>query len=119
MAAHPLNLALRFGLELAALWGMGVWGWTQHQGAARWLLTLGIPLLAAAAWGIFRVPNDPGVPPVQVPGLVRLALEAVFFGGAVVLLFLAHQRTPALILGALVLLHYIVAVERVAWLLTQ
>ena len=35
MSAHPLNLALRFLLELAAWASMGYWGWKRGTG---WLL---------------------------------------------------------------------------------
>ena len=36
MSAHPINLALRFILELAALYALGYWGWTQHDGLVDW-----------------------------------------------------------------------------------
>lgn len=116
MASHPLNLALRFLLELAALAAYIFWGWTAHEGAQRYLLGIGLPLLAAVVWGAFRVPNDPGKAPVPVPGPVRLALEVAFFAGAVGLLATVRP-TPALVLGALVVLHYLVSYDRVLWLL--
>lgn len=119
MSNNPINLGVRFMLELAGLVAMGYWGWTQHTGLLRWALMLGVPLAAAALWGIFRVPDDPGVPPVKVPGVVRLALEAAFFGLAVVLLLAADQRTAALILGGIVLVHYAVSYDRVIWLFSQ
>src|SRR5690606_19890911 len=58
MANNPLNLGLRFLLELVALFAVGYWGWTQHQGVMRFVLAIGLPALLAAAWGIFRVPGD-------------------------------------------------------------
>ena len=75
MANHPINLTLHFVLELVAWFALSYWGWTQHQGLARWLLALGLPLIAIALWGTFRVPGDPGDAPVTVPGIVRLALD--------------------------------------------
>jgi hypothetical protein len=35
MANHPINLALRFLLELAAWGSMGYWGWQTHEGVMR------------------------------------------------------------------------------------
>ncbi len=61
MGSHPLNLALRFLLELVALGAMGYWGWTQHEGTARWLWAIGLPLVAAVLWGTFAVPTTPVV----------------------------------------------------------
>ena len=90
MGSHPLKLTLRFLLELAALAAMGVWGWSLSDGWLRFLLALGIPLVAAAAWGTFAVPNDPsrsGNAPIAVSGIVRLGVEAAVFGGAVWALF--------------------------------
>lgn len=143
MSVHPVNLALRFALELAALGAIGYWGWTGHGGIWRWALGLGLPVIAAVLWASFRVPGDqermaqsfqdtgivseqaahnsrePRRALVAVPGVVRLLLEAVFFGGAVLLLVLAGQSRSALILGALVVLHYLASYDRIRWLLGQ
>jgi hypothetical protein len=119
MSNNPLNLALRFFLELAALFAMGYWGWSQHEGVLRVLLVLGVPIFAATIWGVFRVPNDPRDPPIRVPGMVRLLLEIVFFSAAVGLLFAANQPTTAAIFGGVVLLHYLASYDRILWLLKQ
>lgn len=119
MANHPLNLALRFALELAGLGALGYWGWTANSGLWQVVVGVGLPLIAAALWGTFRVPNDPGPAPVTVPGYLRLALEAAFFGGAVMGLALAGRDTLALSLGLLVAGHYLVSYDRVRWLLAQ
>lgn len=119
MSKNPLNLALRFLLELTALYAMGYWAWTQNEGLLRIVLTIGLPLFAAAMWGVFRVPGDPKDAPVAVPGWVRLVLEAVFFGGAIALLVLADRSTAALIFSVLVIGHYIVSYDRIQWMLSQ
>ncbi|NMC54840.1 MAG: YrdB family protein [Chloroflexi bacterium] len=119
MSHHPLNLGLRFALELAALAAMSVWGWRAAQGWPRFLLAVGIPLLAAALWGVFRVPNDPGPAPVAVPGLLRLALELAHFGFAVWALHNANLPTLAWTLAAALIVHYALAYDRVLWLLAQ
>lgn len=143
MSNHPLNLALRFLLELIALGAMAYWGWTQNDGVWRWVAVLGLPLIAAVLWISFRVPGDmermvqsfqgsngvlgeafraPAQPRdgrVAVPGVVRLAIEALFFGGAVWLLALAGQLRPALIFGIIVVLHYVASYDRIRWLLSR
>lgn len=119
MANNPINLGLRFVLELAGLVAMGYWGWTQHEGIARVLLAVGVPLIAAALWGTFRVDNDPKKAPVKVPGVVRLLLEVAFFGTAVGLLAAASQTTAAIVFGAVVLFHYLISYDRILWLLKQ
>jgi hypothetical protein len=117
MANHPLNLGLRFLLELVALFAMGYWGWTQHAGLARFLWAIGLPLVAAVLWGTFRVPGHPGPAPVIVPGAVRLLLEAVFFGGAVWSLFASGRENCALVFSASVLIHYLASYDYVIELL--
>ena len=85
MSQNPINLAVRFLLEIAALVAIGYWGWAQHAGILRYALVIGLPLLAAFLWGTLRVPEDAsanGKAPVPVPGALRLLLELAFFGFA-------------------------------------
>ena len=119
MSKNPLNLALRFALELLALFALGYWGWTQHAGLGRILWTVGLPLGAAILWGTFRVPNDPGKAPVAIPGWLRLLLEIAFFGSAGWALFASGQETWAYVFGGVVLLHYLVSYDRILWLTRQ
>jgi Protein of unknown function (DUF2568) len=119
MGQNPLNLALRFFLELAALYFIGYWSWAQHEGVLRYLLVIGLPLLAATIWGVFRVPGDGGAPRVRVSGVVRLLIEIVFFGAATWGLFEAGATTTGLIFGGLTLFHYIISYDRIGWLLKQ
>lgn len=113
MSGNPLNLALRFVLELVALGGLALLGWT--LGGEGWQLVpaIAIPVVAAAAWGTFRVPNDPGRAPVAVPGPVRLALEVVVFGGGVLGFAVAGHETIALLFGAVMVGHYVASYDRV------
>jgi hypothetical protein len=116
---NPINLAVRFLLELLALAAMAYWGWTQHTGVLRPALAIGTPVVAAVLWGTFRVPGDPGKAPVAVPGWVRLLLELAFFGLAAWTLFAAGATTLGWIFGIVVLLHYAVSYDRIGWLLQQ
>jgi hypothetical protein len=122
MSYHPLNLALRFILEITALFVMGYWGWGTGTGIFRILLTVGVPVLAAALWGTFAVPDDPsrsGRAPVPVPGIIRLVLEWFFFGIASWMLLDLGERTLGLTLATIVFIHYAVSYERIRWLLSR
>jgi hypothetical protein len=119
MGQHPLNLALRFFLELSALYFMGYWGWTRFDGILRYLMAFGVPLLAAIIWGVFRVPNDGGAPRVRVSGVIRLLIEVLFFGFATWVAFDAGAATTGWVFGAITLFHYIISYDRIAWLLKQ
>ncbi len=89
------------------------------SGLYRWLLAVGLPLLAAVLWGTFRVPNDPGAAPVAVPGWVRLLLEAVYFTSAVLAFYAAQKPAWAMIFGLVVAVHYLVSYDRVLLLLSK
>ncbi len=117
MSHNPINLLVRFLLELAALFALGYWGWTQFDGILRFIVTIGAPLIAGWAWGVFRIPNDGGAPSVQVSGLIRLLIEAVFFGSATWGLFNAGAIQWGNIFGVIVLAHYIISYDRVIHML--
>jgi len=53
MGSHPVNLAIRFILELTALFATGFWAWNLEIGWSRYILIILLPLLLAAIWGIF------------------------------------------------------------------
>lgn len=117
MSDHPLNLGLRFALELIGLYALWYWGWHTHAGLARWAWAFGLPIIAAILWSTFRVSNDPGRAPVRVPGPVRLLLEVVYFGGAALAFYTAGRENWGLLLGVVVLAHYLLSYERVVKLI--
>jgi hypothetical protein len=122
MGSHPINLTIRFLLELAALLAMGVWGWQQSQGWVRFVLALGISIIVAVVWGVFAVPNDPsrsGTAPIAVPGILRLTIEIIVFVLAIWALYdLGYTRT-SWILGLVVVIHYSTSYDRILWLIRQ
>jgi hypothetical protein len=122
MGSHPINLPIRFLLELAALLAMGVWGWQQSQGWVRFVLALGISIIVAVVWGVFAVPNDPsrsGTAPIAVPGILRLTIEIIVFVLAIWALYdLGYTRT-SWILGLVVVIHYSTSYDRILWLIRQ
>ena len=122
MGSNPINLAVRFILEMAGMVALGWWGWNQGEGILRFMLALGIPFLAAVLWGTFAVPDDPsrsGEARVPVPGIVRLMLELAFFGLATWSLFATGLTTLGWIYGIAVLIHYVISYDRVMWLVRQ
>jgi len=59
MRNHPLNLALRFLLEMGALVVFAVWGWNNFPGLWSILAAIGLPVFFATLWGVFAVKGDP------------------------------------------------------------
>lgn len=122
MKIQSINLAIRFGLELAALIAVGTWGWRQGDGWARYVLALGIPLAMAIIWGVFNVPDDPsrsGNAPVIVPGIVRLILELAFFFTAIWALYNMGYHRISMAFAIITLLHYLVSFNRIIWLISR
>jgi hypothetical protein len=119
---RPWNLALRFGLELGALTGLGVAAWTQTEGAVRWVAVVAVPLAAAALWGTVNVLDDPsrsGEAPVEVPGWVRLTVELLVLGSGWIAYGIAGYPAIGAACGALTLLHYTAGRARLRWLLSR
>jgi hypothetical protein len=95
-ALRYANLTVRFCLELAALAALGYWGFGQHDGPAAVVLGVGLPVLAAAVWGVLVSPKAP----VDLPPGGRLAAEAVVFAAAVWALADAGRTGLAVAMGA-------------------
>lgn len=119
MANHPLNLGVRFLLELGILAGLALWGWQMGEGFRRIGPAVLLPLAAALLWGTFRVPGDPGDATVAVPGAFRLLLELSLFGVGTWAYYAAGYPRIGLFFGVLVLLHYAISYDRILWLLTD
>ena len=112
MNTHPLNLAVRFLLEIIILIAFTYWGWHLTGGWLRYIAAAGLPSVAAALWGVFRIPNDPKPAPVAIPGIIRLLLEWGLFGLAVWALYDLGYVRSALIIGIIVVLHYVISYDR-------
>ena len=120
MGAHPLNLALRFMLEIAALIIIGLWGWKQSDSWLKFLLAIGIPLILMTIWGIFNVPGDPsrsGQAPVIIPGFIRLLIELGIFSLASWCLYDMGPKNYGVAFAVVVLMHYAISYDRIIWLL--
>ena len=120
----PLNLGLRFALEMAAL--AGIYLGTRHLMASTSSDGVAAPAVgilavvgAVACWGLFNVEGDPsrsGQAPVAVAGWVRLCVElTVFSSGAVGLA--TSSTTSSMVFGALCVVHLVASHRRLRWLL--
>ena len=122
MGSNPINLIIRFLLEIIALVSVGMWGWKQNDGWPRFILAIGIPIILAVIWGTFAVPNDPsrsGAAPIVTPGVIRLAIELGFFALATWAFYDLGLTKVSLTFGIIVLLHYLVSYDRIIWLMSQ
>lgn len=120
MSLNPIMLGLRFCLELAAVVSFGILGWRATDTPWRYLLVVALPVLAMTLWGVFAVPDDPsrkGDATVAVPGLVRLLVEITVLWGGVGALWLARLPWVALASGVVLGLYFVLAWDRVPWLL--
>jgi len=115
------NLALRFGLEIGALIGLGVAAWQSASGAAQWIAAIAVPLVAAALWGTFNVLNDPsrsGEAPVEVAGWLRLVIELTILGGGAVAIGIVGGPLAGIGFAVLILFHYATSWSRIQWLMS-
>ena len=122
MGSHPINLLIRFLLEIIALMSVGMWGWRQSDGWLRFVLAIGIPIILAVIWGTFAVPGDPsrsGAAPIVTPGVIRLAIELGFFALATWSLYDMGLIKLSLAFGTFVVLHYVASYDRIKWLISH
>jgi len=122
MGSHPLNLTVRFFLEVSALIAIAAWGWKHSNDWFRFVLAIGLPILVGGIWGIFAVPDDPsrsGSAPIAVRGIVRLLIEFAIFGFATWSLFNMDFIKVGWIFGIIVFIHYILSYDRIMWLMSK
>ncbi|MEN2284435.1 YrdB family protein [Algoriphagus sp. SE2] len=120
MGSHPINLIVRFLLEMIALISIGAWGWNKTDGINRYILAIGLPLLMAVIWGVFAVPNDPsrsGQTVVVTSGIVRLVIELTIFVLATLAIFNSGQQKLSYTFALVVFIHYLTSYDRIRWLL--
>lgn len=118
MNTNPINLAVRFLLEIVMLGIISYWGWYLSGTWLRYITAAGLPLAAAVLWGVFRIQNDPKPAPIEVPGIVRLLLELFLFGFAAWALYDLGYRNWALVMTIIIVLHYLVSYDR-TWVMLR
>jgi len=112
MNTHPINLTIRFLLEILMLVILGYHGAHMGEGWLSYTLAVAFPLIAAVLWGVFRIPNDPKPAPVAIPGVARLLLELFLFGAAVWSLLSLGHLGASIVLALVVVIHYAVSWDR-------
>jgi hypothetical protein len=119
MSSNPVNLAVRFILEIVILIALGRWGWEKHDGWLRYVLAFALPLFAAALWGIFRIPNDPKEAPIAINGVLRLILELSLFASAIIALYDLPAIKWSYVMALVVIIHYALSYNRILWMIKQ
>ena len=122
MSRNPINLFVRFMLEVTGIIIFGIWGLGLSDQWTRFLLAGLFPLMFAGLWGVFAVPNDPsrsGKTVIPTPGAIRLALELILFASATWMLIGLGKPLLGWLFGGVVLMHYVISYDRIAWLLRQ
>lgn len=117
---HPLNLALRFGLEITALYVFATRTFAWYDAPLNWIAAVSAVVFASTVWAVFKVPGDRssnGKAVVPINGVVRFLLEFTFFFVAVFLLVLDKSYWFTGIFGFLIFFHYLISLDRFVWLL--
>jgi len=118
MNTNPINLTVRFILEILMLVVLGLWGWHLSAGWLRFVAAAGFPVIAATLWGVFRIQNDPKPAPVEIPGVLRLLLELGLFAWSVWALYDLGYQQLGITMAIIVILHYLASYDR-TWVMLQ
>lgn len=105
---------------MANLTALGYWGFNTFQNPFSFIIGIGLPVLFAAIWGIFAVPNDPsrsGKTVIKTTGMIRLILELVFFSVGAITLYNVGFNLLFFAFSLIVIFHYLFSVDRIKWLL--
>ena len=116
MSNNPINLAVRFILELTVLIVIGIWGATNFNGFYSYAIGLGTPIILATLWGVFAVPNDPsrsGKTVIKTPGSIRLIFELLFFTAGAYALYSLNYINLFYAFSLITILHYLVSIDRI------
>lgn len=119
MSNNPINLLIRFVLEIILLVIFAYWGSHTHFPFPSIFVAVGLPLIAAIIWGVFRVEGDPGKATVAIPGWLRLTYEMILFCSATVMLYKLGLNNYGTIFLIIWVVHYIVSYDRVLLLLKR
>jgi hypothetical protein len=95
-ALKAANLAVKFGLELAAIAAFADWGANTGSGAVAVVLAVVAPAVAIAVWATWCAPRSPR----RLPGRSRVPLELAVFALAFTALLVAGETVLAVIFGA-------------------
>lgn len=97
----PVNLAVKFLLELAAFAALAYWGASTGHGAWAVLLAIAAPVAAVIVWALFCAPRARR----RLPAPARVPLELSVFGLAAAGLAAAGSVQLAITFGIMVVLN--------------
>lgn len=96
---RPMNLGLKFLLELAAIASLAVWGWQVGSPAVGVVMAVVAPVAGMVVWGLFAAPKATR----RLPTLWRVPLElGIFLLSVLALAAAGHPLLAALLLAAIV-----------------
>ena len=119
MSNHPLNLGVRFLLELAMIAIFAYWAWNTFDGISKYVLSIVVPLLGSLLWAIFKVEGDGAKPLVAVNGVIRLSIECLLFSAAFLMLRSLQLQQLSMLFATVTVVHYAVSYDRIKWLLQR
>ena len=92
-----LNATLAFLLELAMIASLGYWGYQSTDSVAlKWLLAIGLPLIAMVVWALYFAPKSTRRLPLVPGALLSLGLFLL----AALALHGANQPAAAMVFAA-------------------
>jgi hypothetical protein len=91
------NLALKLGLELAAIAALAHWGASTGDGALPVVLAVAAPALFVVLWGRFAAPRSSH----RLPPRSRIPFELGLFALAAIALMIAGQPVLAAVFGVI------------------
>jgi hypothetical protein len=118
MNNHPLNLIVRFLLEIVLIFIFANWGWKNFEGVNKYLMSIGLPLLISLVWAVFKVEGDPGKAVLPIQGWLRLTYELFVFVVAAFLLYRFDNKW-AFIFIILSIAHYLASYDRIVLLMKK
>lgn len=95
-AFRAANLAVKFGLELAAVAAFAIWGASVGSGALAVVLAVIAPLLAIGLWSTFAAPRSTR----RLPTPARIPFELAIFALAALALVASGNETFAIVFAA-------------------
>ena len=97
-----LNDLLRFGLEVAGVAALAVWGWVAGgSGLLRYVLAIAAPLILVVLWAVLIAPNADSP---LAPTLRELVGSGLLLAAAL-LLWLVGFRVAAVVFAVLVVIN--------------
>lgn len=105
------NLALKFGLELAALAAFAYWGATLGWAVVSVLAAVALPLVMIILWGTFAAPKAR----LRLSSATRIPFELSVFALAAGALLAAGVAVPAAVFAALALFNSLLLTRFDQW----